>query len=115
MTWLEAMERYGTDKPDMRFGMELVDLGEVFAATEFRAFQAGRGEGHPGARARPTWAATSSTRSSTGPRQLGAAGLVWMRVGEGGALDVAGRQVPSATPSSSGSSTPRRASPATCC
>src|SRR5205085_8496458 len=38
MTWLEGMERFGTDKPDTRFGMELVDITEVFAATDFRAF-----------------------------------------------------------------------------
>ncbi|MFN8026340.1 MAG: aspartate--tRNA ligase [Acidimicrobiia bacterium] len=37
MTWHEAQARYGSDKPDTRFGMQLVDLGEVFGATEFRA------------------------------------------------------------------------------
>ncbi|MGI9603090.1 MAG: aspartate--tRNA ligase [Acidimicrobiales bacterium] len=40
MTWLEAMERFGTDKPDVRFGMELVELTELFADTEFNAFKA---------------------------------------------------------------------------
>ncbi len=35
----ESMERYGTDKPDIRYGLELTDLGEVFAATEARVFR----------------------------------------------------------------------------
>ncbi len=40
ISWQEAMDRYGVDKPDMRFEMELVDLGEVFAGTEARALSA---------------------------------------------------------------------------
>ena len=38
LTWHEAIERYGTDKPDIRFGMEIQDLSPVFASTEFKAF-----------------------------------------------------------------------------
>src|SRR3712207_3515427 len=40
MSWREAQDRYGTDKPDIRFGMELTDLTSVFTSTTFRAFQA---------------------------------------------------------------------------
>lgn len=39
MTYAIAMERYGTDKPDLRFGMEIVDLGSVFKSVEFAPFE----------------------------------------------------------------------------
>ncbi|WP_044642261.1 aspartate--tRNA ligase [Risungbinella massiliensis] len=39
MPYQEAMDRYGSDKPDIRFGMELIDLSDVFQATEFKVFR----------------------------------------------------------------------------
>ncbi len=86
MTWQEAQDRFGSDKPDLRFGMELVDLKPVFAETGFRAFQAPavkgiRVPGH-GATGR-----AALDRLTDRAKQLGAAGLVWMRVEEGGVLD----------------------------
>ena len=83
MSWLEAMERFGTDKPDIRFGMELVELTEVFAGTEFRAFQAPcvKGIRVPGG------AETSRNRLdeiTDQCRSWGAKGLVWMKVTEDG-------------------------------
>ena len=39
MTYADAMDIYGSDKPDTRFGMQITDLGDVFAATEFKIFR----------------------------------------------------------------------------
>jgi aspartyl-tRNA synthetase len=73
------MERFGSDKPDTRFGMELVELTELFAATEFKAFQA------PCVKGIRLPEGASKTRKELdalveAAQQLGAKGLVWMKV-----------------------------------
>lgn len=45
LSYDEAMERFGCDAPDMRFGMELVDLSEVFSKTEFKVFASALSKG----------------------------------------------------------------------
>jgi aspartyl-tRNA synthetase len=80
------MERFGSDKPDVRFAMELVDLTDVFKTTEFNAFRAPciRGLRVPG---QGTLARSRLDALTDQVRRWGGKGLVWMRVGEGGALD----------------------------
>jgi aspartyl-tRNA synthetase len=38
-SYREVVERYGSDKPDLRFGMELIDVSDIFARSEFKVFQ----------------------------------------------------------------------------
>ena len=45
MPWDQAMARFGSDKPDTRFGLEIQDVGAVFANTEFKPFAAALAEG----------------------------------------------------------------------
>jgi len=83
----EAMLRYGTDRPDRRIGMEIEDLGEAFAQSEFQVF---RGALESGGVVRGLKAAGADlTRKrfdelTEQAKQLGAKGLVWAVVeGEG--------------------------------
>jgi aspartyl-tRNA synthetase len=86
LTWTEAMTRYGSDKPDTRFGMELCDLSALFVDSSFNAF---KGKGVVGL--------TVPDKGELGRNQLdgltdrakkmGAAGLVWIRVRDGGVLE----------------------------
>jgi aspartyl-tRNA synthetase len=87
ITWHESMDRFGVDKPDLRFAMELVELTPVFAATGFKAFQAPcvKGIRVPGAAA--AHGRNKLDQLTDRAKRLGAKGLVWMKVGEGGVLD----------------------------
>ena len=89
LTWHEAMERYGTDKPDIRFGMEIHDLDSVFADTEFNAFAGVLGSG--GSVRGINGTARELSRAGLDAlvaraQELGAKGLVWAVVEEGGTL-----------------------------
>lgn len=85
MTYHEAMRRFGSDKPDLRFGNELVDVTEFFKETSFRVFQAE----FVGAVVMPGGA--SSPRRELDAWQdwakaRGAKGLAYILVGEDGTL-----------------------------
>jgi aspartyl-tRNA synthetase len=86
ITWLEAQERFGSDKPDTRFGMQLVELTELFADTDFNAFKAPCVKGIRVAGGGDTTRRRLDDLTDKAKR-WGAKGLVWMRVKEGGELD----------------------------
>nr|WP_307781145.1 aspartate--tRNA ligase [Rhabdothermincola sediminis] len=79
ISWHEAMERFGSDKPDVRFGMELVELTEVFAGTAFNAFRADcvKGIRVEGGASRTRKQLDELTEQA---KRWGAKGLVWMKV-----------------------------------
>jgi aspartyl-tRNA synthetase len=79
MTWHEAQDWYGTDKPDLRFGMKLQDLTVAFSTTEVKAFS---GECVKGIRV-PQGASFSRSRLdelTDQAKALGAKGLAWFRL-----------------------------------
>ena len=88
ITWREAMERFGVDKPDLRFGMELTELTPVFSATEFKAFAGAasiKGIRVPGKA--EEYGRNKLDGLTDRAKQLGAKGLVWLKVGASGALE----------------------------
>jgi aspartyl-tRNA synthetase len=85
MTYREAMDRFGSDKPDLRFGLELTELTSYFADTPFRVFQSPYvgaivmpGGGSQPRRAFDAWQDWARSR--------GAKGLAYVTVGEDGTL-----------------------------
>ena len=89
MTYAEAMRRFGSDKPDLRFGLELADLTSYFGQTSFRVFHAP----HVGAVVMPGGAG-QSRREFDGwqewARSRGARGLAYVLIGPDGAVSDSG-------------------------
>src|SRR6478672_11859597 len=89
MTYAEAMRRFGSDKPDLRFGCELADLTSYFGQTSFRVFQAP----HVGAVVMPGGAG-QSRRELDGwqewARSRGARGLAYVLIGPDGTVSDSG-------------------------
>lgn len=91
LTWKEAMERYGSDKPDLRFELELRDLCSVFSQSEFKAFSTTLGDGGVVKGINACGMAEKCSRKildglSDTAKLFGAKGLVWLKVEEGGNL-----------------------------
>ena len=85
MTYHDAMEKYGSDKPDLRFGCELVDLTDYFKDTTFRVFQ----NPYVGAVVMPGGASQSRRTFDAWQewaKQRGAKGLAYVTVAEDGTL-----------------------------
>jgi aspartyl-tRNA synthetase len=85
MTYAEAMARFGSDKPDLRFACEITDLSAYFAGTEFRVFQAP----YVGAVVMPG-GASATRRELDGwqdwAKSRGARGLAYALIGEAGEI-----------------------------
>jgi len=87
MSWKEAMEAYGTDRPDPRWGMVIRDFSDIFTATDFKLFRSVLGEGGR-VRGLKVEGLISPPRRElddlvSEAQRLGAGGLVWMvREGE---------------------------------
>lgn len=91
LTYAQAIERFGNDKPDMRFGMELVDLGNIAAACGFGVFKStiesgGRVRGLNAKGAAEKYSRKMIDELTAFVGEYGAKGLAFFRV-KGGALD----------------------------
>ncbi len=89
MTYDDALAMYGTDKPDVRFGMEIRKLDNIFAQSEFRAFTGTLADGGTvrGFNAGPQELSRAGFDKLTeDARELGAKGLIWMVVEDDGSV-----------------------------
>ena len=88
ITWHEAMNRFGIDKPDLRFGMELQELTDVFASTEFKAFAGAvciKGINASGKA--DEYGRNKLDQMTDKAKKMGAKGLVWLKVAADGSFE----------------------------
>lgn len=89
MTYQEAMERYGSDKPDTRFGMELIDVTDLVKDCEFKVFSGPANSGGKVALLNVEGNADQFTRNDIDgdltdfAKDYGAKGLAWIKVNDG--------------------------------
>ena len=88
----EAMDTYGTDKPDTRFGMHLVDVTDLFRESRFKVFaSAANAEGSVvkciNAKGAGAWARSRIDKLEPVARELGAKGLAWIAFREDGSMN----------------------------
>ncbi len=89
LTWQESMDRFGTDKPDLRIGAEIVDLSGLFVESGFGVFKTALSGGGTirGIDVGPVeWSRARADAFTERAKELGAKGLVWMVVEEDGSL-----------------------------
>ncbi|USS87381.1 aspartate--tRNA ligase [Fructilactobacillus hinvesii] len=89
ITWQESMDRFGTDQPDTRFGMELKDVSELVADSDFKVFSSAvAAGGQVKAIAVPDGASAYSRKDidkyTDYVKRFGAKGLAWMKVTDDG-------------------------------
>ena len=88
MTWHDAMNRFGIDKPDLRFGMELQELTDVFAATEFKAFAGAAAiKGINASGKADEYGRNKLDAMTDKAKKMGAKGLVWLKVAADGSFE----------------------------
>ncbi|WP_124728747.1 aspartate--tRNA ligase [Staphylospora marina] len=87
MTYREAMERYGSDKPDLRFGMELMDLSEALKDTSFKVFASTIASGGRvkaiNVKGCAGWSRKEIDNWTKVAQHLGAKGLAWLAFKDG--------------------------------
>lgn len=88
MTWRTAMDTYGVDKPDLRFGMTLIELTPIFAHTEFKALQGAKSiKGLCVDGKAEEFGRNKLDQLTERAKKLGAKGLVWAKVTSDGDLE----------------------------